>query len=63
MGQIHDATIALPIAFSNSSYVVNGPFWIDGVIGIDLTKTATSISLTCVVKHGWAIGGISIVGF
>lgn len=63
LGEIHDVTLALPIAFSNSDYVVNGPFWIDTIIGIAVTKTATSISLVCYVKHGWTTGGLSIIGF
>ena len=63
LSEIHDVTLALPIAFSNSDYVVNGPFWIDTIMGIAVTKTATSISLTCTVRHGWATGGLSIIGF
>ena len=62
--QLHDvADLALPISFSNSSYVVNGPFWIDGVMGIDLTRTVSSMSLTCVVRHGWPTGGMTIIGY
>ena len=63
-GQLHDVSnLALPISFSNSTYIVNGPFWIDQIIGIDLARTVSSISLTCVVKHGWAVGGITIIGY
>ena len=62
-GELHDVTKTLPISFSNSNYVVNGPVWIDQVMGINLQRTVSTISLTCIIHHGWALSGITIIGY
>lgn len=61
---LHDiSNLALPISFSNSSYVVNGPLWIDQIVGITVTRTVSSMSLTCVARHCWFPGGMTIIGY
>lgn len=61
--QGHCTTITLPIAYSNLTYIVCGPFWIDGIIGIDLTRTISTITVACVVRHGWPVGGYLTIGY
>jgi len=60
----HDTTIVFPVSFTNNTYSFIGFMWIESFCEQGWTKTVSSITTNCVMKHCMgSSAGLFVIGY
>ena len=60
---LYDTTWTFPCAFTSLNYVIPTIYWIDGISGIEATKTITNVTLMGVIRASFNTTGELAFGF
>ena len=59
----HLMSYTFPISYENSNYTVTGHIWINGINGLNLTKTPTGFTVNQSARDQSSIGGYIAIGY